>query len=124
MARKQAVLFIIFTTLLSSQLASGEQSRPFTSDRHLASGLKCEDCHGEGKKQPVKGEKCLECHQSLEEVAKRTQDIKPNPHANHITANVDLDCTECHKGHKANVVYCDTCHKGMTFKRASVPEKN
>jgi fumarate reductase flavoprotein subunit len=56
-------------------------------------------------------------------VAKSTQDIKPNPHANHITTN-DLDCTSCHKGHDADVVYCTNCHKGLSFKRTPATSKN
>ncbi len=129
MNSKQAALFILSTVLFASQFALGQQSnpqqtKPFTSNRHLALGLQCADCHGEGKKQPVKGDKCLECHQSFEEVAKRTQDVKPNPHSNHITEDGDIECTQCHQGHKADVVYCATCHKGMTFKRPPAPAKN
>jgi fumarate reductase flavoprotein subunit len=85
----------------------------------VALGLKCDACHGEGKKQPVKSEKCLGCHQSFEEVAKRTQDIVPNPHSNHITESGDLECTQCHQGHKADIIYCANCHSNISFKRHS-----
>jgi fumarate reductase flavoprotein subunit len=113
--------FTLSATLLASQLAFGQETKPFTANRHITAGLECKSCHGEGKKQPVTGDKCLECHTSFEEVAKRTQDMKPNPHENHITESTDLDCTKCHQGHKADVVYCTNCHTGLTFKRSSAP---
>lgn len=113
-------LLAAYVLMSIAQMTFSQQAKSsFTSDRHLAQGLQCSDCHGEGKKQPVRGDKCLECHQSFEEVAKRTEDMKPNPHSNHITESTDLDCTNCHKGHKQNEIYCVTCHKTMTFNRSA-----
>jgi len=135
MTRRKWFSFIVSTALLvvsaaciapafaGGQQPKEERSKPFTAERHIGLGLTCKDCHGEGKKRAVKGDKCLECHQSYEVVAKSTQDIKPNPHANHITTN-DLDCTSCHKGHDADVVYCTNCHKGLSFKRTPATSKN
>jgi hypothetical protein len=96
-----------------------KQDHPhFTSNKHLDKGLDCTACHGEGPKKPVKGEQCLSCHQSFDEVAKRTQDMEPNPHDNHQTIN-NIDCTECHKGHKPDQVFCQQCHGDMQLKRNS-----
>lgn len=113
---RRVFAILLSTVFLASLMAVGEQVKPFTADRHKALGLTCADCHGEGQKAPVTGDKCLSCHQSYEEVAKRTQDIHPNPHSNHLTEN-DLDCTGCHHGHKADQIYCSTCHSGISFKR-------
>ena len=76
----------------------------------------CASCHGGGEKKPVSGAQCLTCHESIEEVAKKTADIEPNPHDNHETVG-GLDCTECHKGHKQDVVLCRQCHTAMKFER-------
>ena len=48
------------------------------------------------------------CHQSYEEVAQKTKDLKPNPHFNHYG---ERDCSTCHSGHKPSVTSCNQCHK-------------
>jgi fumarate reductase flavoprotein subunit len=96
--------------------------KPFLADRHGTLGLECSACHGEGEKKAVKSEKCLECHTSFEEVAKATKDLNPNPHQNHVVESGDAECTSCHHGHKANEIYCRTCHEKMTFERKAAGE--
>lgn len=36
-----------------------------------------------------------------------------NPHAQHH--DIRMDCTECHKGHRASVHQCSGCHKDITL---------
>ena len=93
-------------------------AKKFTSDKHLAQGLECSACHGEGPKKPVTGAKCLECHESFDNVAKRTQDMDPNPHDNHQSMQ-GISCIECHKGHHPDVVFCQQCHGDMKLTRNS-----
>ena len=50
---------------------------------------------------------CLKCHGSLDKVAERTKNVKPNPHYNHL---VGLNCLECHRGHQKGVNMCADCH--------------
>jgi fumarate reductase flavoprotein subunit len=101
--------------------AQNEKKPAYTADRHVALGMKCSDCHGEGAKKPVSGDKCLSCHESIDAVAKQTNGVlDPNPHAGHVG---DLDCTLCHHGHKANELYCNTCHSNMVVKRSAAPAK-
>lgn len=121
MTGKFKFVFTLAAAFLFAQFAIGQEAKHFTADKHVAKGLDCAACHGDGPKKPVHGAKCLECHTSFEEVAKKTTDIKPNPHANHIVESSDLECTECHQGHKADVVYCANCHSGLAFKRNSAP---
>ena len=86
--------------------------------------MECTSCHGDTTPQkPVETAKCLECHTSFDELSKKTVDMSPNPHSNHIIDSQDLDCSSCHHAHKANELYCTTCHADMELKRnsASLP---
>ena len=99
-------------------LATAEE-RPFMADRHKAAKITCAGCH-EGEEQPKtaatqKG--CITCHKSLEAVAERTKDFDKNPHQNHMTESSDVECTQCHQGHKADEVLCHQCHSGMVFEK-------
>jgi fumarate reductase flavoprotein subunit len=106
------LLVILFAGSLLAQPA-----RPATADRHKANGVECAGCHRTGKKEPVTSDACLSCHQSFEEVAKRTAALTPNPHANHFIKDNDVECTSCHHGHTADEVACARCHRGMIFER-------
>jgi fumarate reductase flavoprotein subunit len=100
------------------------QTKPFLGERHVANGLECSACHGEGeKKDPVKSDKCLTCHTSFEEVAKQTMDWNPNPHSNHVVESGDVECTSCHHGHKPSEVFCHSCHADMKFERKAADAK-
>lgn len=96
----------------------GAEGTAYLADRHKAAGLTCEECHGSGPKQAVGGEKCLSCHESYQKVAQRTARLRPNPHDNHL---IDLECTKCHQGHKAQENYCNSCHSDLVFEER--PEK-
>ncbi|MGA2673583.1 MAG: cytochrome c3 family protein [Terracidiphilus sp.] len=115
MAARTAPIVVLLLAV-SVAAAFSQQTKPFTADRHGSRGLECASCHGGGEKKPVSGAQCLTCHESIEEVAKKTADIEPNPHDNHETVG-GLDCTECHKGHKQDVVLCRQCHTAMKFER-------
>lgn len=41
---------------------------------------------------------------------KTTADMEFNPHGTHH-ANLEMQCTTCHKGHRASVVACTGCHE-------------
>ena len=82
----------------------------FLADRHVERGVACEACHGVKTPQAgatVETAQCNSCHKSLDEVAKRTAKLDPNPHYNHL---VGLNCTECHRGHQKSVNMCASCH--------------
>lgn len=99
-------------------LAAVEEKKEFTADRHAKNGLACDVCHSEGQATtPASGKACLKCHQSLESVAERTKDFERNPHQNHITESSDVECTQCHNGHKADVPLCNQCHSGFVFEK-------
>ena len=100
-----------------------ENSKPFLADRHIAAGLKCGSCHGDAEpKQAVATKQCLQCHESFEALAKRTADIKPNPHTNHLVDSGDAECNFCHHGHKANEIGCRSCHADRVFIRGSAAD--
>jgi hypothetical protein len=84
----------------------------FHADRHIKTGLKCESCHGAAKAvagAEVSTAKCLSCHGPYEKLAKRTDNMILNPHANPHYG--DLDCSECHHGHRADEYSCGRCHR-------------
>jgi hypothetical protein len=108
----------VATAFWAGLAVSEETKKPFAADLHKQRGLECTACHKEAKpKTPASAEACLTCHQSMETVAEKTADRKPNPHKNHITEASDLECTLCHKGHKADAPMCHQCHIGMEFEK-------
>jgi nitrate reductase cytochrome c-type subunit len=50
---------------------------------------------------------CLQCHQSYEAVAKKTEKMTPNPHYSHRGM---VECTTCHKVKQAPRFECNDCH--------------
>ncbi len=83
---------------------------PFLADRHVKAGIECSGCHKENPPaKRVKTALCQTCHGDYAKLKERTKDMKPNNvHANHLG---DLECRECHQGHKADKLACDECHK-------------
>jgi hypothetical protein len=101
-------------------VSSQEKKDGFTADRHKSRGISCIGCHKEEKPKTAAPEKaCLACHKSLDAVAERTKDYERNPHHNHITESSDVECTQCHQGHKADKILCHNCHSGMQFVKNS-----
>jgi len=110
--------------LLWAGAAVAEETAAFTANRHQARGLACNACHGEAQpKAPAPATACLACHQSIEAVAERTKDFEKNPHQNHITEASDLECTQCHQGHKADTPLCHQCHLGAKFEKKPAAAK-
>lgn len=106
------------TVLLWTGMTFTEEKRPPTADRHKERGMKCESCHGVAEpKTDATGASCLPCHKSMEAMAERTKNYDRNPHENHISNANDLECTQCHKGHKEDEILCHKCHTGMTFEK-------
>ncbi|MDR3763064.1 MAG: cytochrome c3 family protein [Acidobacteriota bacterium] len=107
------------TTLVAAVLmlcvAALAEAPVFTADKHKAAGFKCEDCHGTAPKDSIDQTACLKCHESMKAVAKRTADMDPNPHDNHMSDQAS--CLDCHHGHRANEVMCSQCHQDKKFER-------
>jgi fumarate reductase flavoprotein subunit len=113
MSKKINLLFLfLFTGMLSVSAASALDAKKPLAELHKEAGLTCDACHGNGPKKPPTMTQCLGCHESYAKVAERTKNLEPNPHDNHL---IDLECTKCHLGHKAQVIYCRTCHSEMEF---------
>jgi hypothetical protein len=111
---KRMLCFFAVTAIFWTGFAITQEKTTFTADRHKGRGLKCEACHKEAQpKTPATAAACLTCHKSLEAVAGRTKDYNVNPHQNHITESSDVVCTQCHQGHKADVLLCHNCHQGI-----------
>lgn len=84
----------------------------FNSDKHIETGLICDNCHGSEKVAAgatVGRATCQSCHGPYEKLAKRTEKMKLNPHVDYHLG--ELDCNVCHHGHRADENYCGRCHK-------------
>ena len=97
---------------LALSLAGGQAyaASGFLSDRHVAAGMKCDSCHENvAKPADVPMSRCLTCHESYEKLklSEKAKQHHPNPHAGHF---IDLECNNCHHGHKADENFCDQCH--------------
>jgi hypothetical protein len=110
--------------LILTCLAIAKDKDAFTADRHKDLKVECAACHGDAEKKSAPSEKvCLTCHQSLEAVAEKTKDFVKNPHKNHLTEAADVECTQCHNGHKADTPVCNTCHQGIKFEKKQAEAK-
>jgi hypothetical protein len=108
-----AIAAMFWTGIITAQ-----EKTTFTADRHKERNVKCLACHGEAEPKTAASAKgCMTCHKSLEAVAERTKDYPRNPHMNHLTESSDIECTQCHKGHKEDTPVCLNCHSGMKFER-------
>jgi fumarate reductase flavoprotein subunit len=116
---KRILCFSAVAALLLTGVAiTKEKDDAFTADRHKNRQITCNACHGEAQPKTAASEKsCLACHKSIEAVAERTKDFERNPHKNHITEGSDVECTQCHQGHKADTPVCHQCHQGMKFEK-------
>ena len=105
--------FLLSLLLLSVSTAQAPlASDVCCSDKHIKTGLSCDHCHGAAKVDAgarVGTAKCLSCHGPYEKLAKRTEKMIRNPHADPHCG--DLPCDMCHHGHSADENYCSTCHK-------------
>lgn len=116
--RRLTYCLVSVALFAATQILYAQQQ--FLADRHAARSVSCEGCHvTKGKPEINKDEKgreaCVACHGYYPEMIKRTE--KPgeevNPHDQH---DGELPCTECHKGHKPGVNYCEECHGTFVFK--------
>ena len=82
------------------------------ADIHKEQGITCMDCHETEPKKAVTRDKCQQCHGTYADIAKRTENLEPNPHYNHT---IDLDCNDCHHQHRPMEIYCHNCHKDLAF---------
>jgi fumarate reductase flavoprotein subunit len=77
--------------------------------KHALNEIDCADSHGDrAPKQGLTKAQCLECHESYESIAKtapiHTMLIQPH------FRDHEVECSDCHKVHKASVLVCSECH--------------
>lgn len=77
---------------------------------HKSKAVDCAACHGKTNdvddNETVVNAKCIECHGTLADVAKKDKG-HINAHKSHIG---QMNCTTCHHGHVASRSYCLGCH--------------
>lgn len=60
---------------------------------------------------------CLKCHISYEDLAKKTANLEPNPHDNHMGK---VNCEDCHKANQAKPeLMCNSCHNFTLKEKAA-----
>jgi MFS transporter, DHA1 family, multidrug resistance protein len=104
------LLSLLFLGVLTAPVLFSADA--FTADKHIKTGLNCDSCHEAVKAAAgatVGMAKCLSCHGPYEKLAKRTDNLILNWHDNPHYG--ELDCNECHHGHKADDNSCRKCHK-------------
>ncbi|MGA8615906.1 MAG: cytochrome c3 family protein [Xanthobacteraceae bacterium] len=116
MRQARILVFAIVVGVIALSLAHAfAQSPPapgsghgFLIDKHVAAGLNCSACHAESppSKAPDSSA-CIKCHGSYADVAAKTAQDQPNPHASHLG---QIPCTSCHHVHQASQTYCAQCH--------------
>ena len=121
---KHVLCISALAVALWTGVAISEETKPFTAERHKTNKVACIGCHAiEKPTEPASEKACLACHKSLEAVAERTQNRTPNPHKNHLTEGSDVECTQCHFGHKADTPLCHQCHTGLEFVKEDAEAK-
>jgi hypothetical protein len=94
-------------------------SSQYMDNRHAKTGVVCAGCHGKDlarSDDTVENPRCLECHGSMEKLAKKTEpkDFPDrNPHKSHLG---EINCTVCHRAHAESKVYCLGCHQKFEMK--------
>lgn len=82
--------------------------------KHSGRGLVCADCHQASSPAKAASEKaCITCHGDYQKVAALTRALHANPHDSHLGP---MDCTKCHKEHRASEISCLECHNQFEFK--------
>ena len=110
-------LKLVLAAVLGSVACASMAADAFLADRHVGRGLKCESCHNS---MPPKAQgvtkQCLACHGgSYAKLAEKTADADMNPHDTHLG---EIECSDCHQGHKPPRLVCDQCHE---FRDMKVP---
>lgn len=101
----------VFSPDMEKSYAEGEKAA-YLSGIHMKAGTadSCSSCHTsniiDDSERDINA-KCVECHQTLDEVAKLTEG-EINPHSSHLGT---MNCTTCHTGHTPSKAYCLNCHE-------------
>jgi fumarate reductase flavoprotein subunit len=103
-------LLVVGLAAITFTIESSGSEGPLLLQKHLDKGAVCSGCHQENPPaKPVTEDKCLACHGTYEQLAKKTEGKNAaNPHASH---NGDISCDSCHHVHKASENYCAQCHQ-------------
>lgn len=65
----------------------------------------------------AKKDTCMGCHGTYADLAKKTENLEPNPHFSHLGS---VNCQECHKGDQAKPqLMCNSCHKFTLREKAA-----
>ncbi len=129
MKKFRLILILVFSLAVFSYLSFGQdlveagkpaKKKAFVPEKSLHAGrVNCAGCHGKGTPQldsTVENPRCLECHGTMEKLAKNSEpkDFPDrNPHKSHLG---DIACTVCHKEHGTSIVYCLDCHRNFNMK--------
>ncbi|MBP1626745.1 MAG: cytochrome [Holophagaceae bacterium] len=117
-AKRSFYLLLLPFLIAATFMSASSKDSAMLADRHKVNGVNCEDCHLTKKPTTAaKIDKCLECHEGYEGMAKRTAKKEKGPHV--YLANINphdshigkIECSECHSAHsEPHKSFCDRCH--------------
>ncbi len=97
-----------FMLLTAAYSAAASDKLAGIAQKHTDQGIECASCHQQDNNKMIANTTCLECHDSFATIAEQTSGMHLNPHQSPHFLN--LECTSCHVGHKADVNFCQDCH--------------
>lgn len=117
---KIRTLSMIAAALLLASSAAWAGS--YVSHKSMHQDLACVDCHQEEVgRTPPPSEACLNCHGPMQDLIKKMEGFKRNPHYTPHWGDT-VPCYTCHKEHKKSELLCANsyCHvknfEGVTLK--------
>lgn len=116
-------LLLGLVIVLGSGLALGQnRSSAPTINKHAATGITCEACHGQAHPSSApKAEQCSSCHGDYKKLKSETAKLNPNPHDLFHLGSGNLRCSMCHKNHAASKLLCNDCHVDSRAFKLQVP---
>ena len=82
---------------------------------HMLEGISCKGCHEDpASAEAIDPTVCKKCHDDLNLLMDRTNDLAVNPHFSPHEGKVP-ECVRCHHLHKGSENYCGQCH-GLEYK--------
>ena len=108
-----AALFIPAVSLRGAETGQADRKvaqnagTAFLAGKHKSMGIDCVGCHKATPEKPPLMTICLGCHGPYDKLAARGEKLEHNPHASHLG---ELECDNCHHGHKPSTDYCARCH--------------
>lgn len=109
---KNWIFAFFFAATFVLQSTAADVQSGLNADKHAAKGITCQMCHGQNNQIKEPGiNQCKTCH-TPKDLAKKTKPKSTGDRNPHYSPHYEdqLDCTNCHHGHKEFEDFCNQCH--------------